>query len=62
VTVSALDTSRGDRLHPDHLFFGRLSQGDVDLVVAIGPMEEVKRLGPIVRAQGCAFVALPAGH
>ena len=42
------------------VFFGRLSQGAVDLVVAIGPTEEVKRLGPIVRAQGCAFAALPA--
>ena len=60
VSVSTPDRSRGDPLHVDHLFFGRLSRGDVDLDVAIGPMEEVERLGSIVRALGCAFVALPA--
>jgi hypothetical protein len=37
----------------------RLSEGDVDLVVAIGPAEKVERLETIVQAQGCAFVALP---
>lgn len=59
VIVSALDGSRGDPLHVGHPLFERLSRGDVDLVVAIGPMEEVERLGLIVKAQGCAFVALP---
>ncbi|TEU10582.1 MAG: hypothetical protein E3J21_25830 [Anaerolineales bacterium] len=58
--VSALDGSRGEPLHAGHPLFERLSWGDVNLVVAVGPMEEVKRLGFIVEAQGCAFVALPA--
>jgi len=39
VIVSALDGSRGDPIPVGHPLFGRLSQGDVDLVVAIGPME-----------------------
>ena len=60
VIVSALDGSRGEPLHVGHLLFGRLSQGDVNLVVAIGPLKEVERLEDIVKAQGCDFVALPA--
>lgn len=59
VIASALDGSRGDPLHVGHPLFGRLSQGDVNLVVAIGPMEEVERLEGVVKAQGCTFVALP---
>lgn len=62
VIVSALDSVPRDLLMVGHLFFRRLRQGDLYVVVAIGPMEEVKRLGPIVRTQGCPFVALPAGH
>lgn len=60
VIVSALDGSRGEPRHVGHPLMERLSEGDVDLVVAIGPMEEVARLGSIVQALGCAFVALPA--
>jgi ferredoxin--NADP+ reductase len=59
VIVSALDGSRGKPRHVGHPLLDRLSEGDVDLVVAIGPMEEVERLGGIVEARGCAFVALP---
>lgn len=58
VIVSALDGSRGEPLHVGHPLFQRLDRGDVDLVVAAGPKEEIERLGLIVRAQGCAFVAL----
>ncbi len=59
VIVSALDGSRGKPLHVGHLLLERLSEGDVDLVVAIGAAEKVERLETIVQAQGCAFVALP---
>jgi len=60
VIVSALDGSRGEPLHVDYPLLERLSRGDIDLVVAIGPSEEVERLVGVVEAQGCAFVALPA--
>ena len=60
VIVSALDGSRGEPRHVGHLLTERLSEGDVDQVMAIGPMEEIERLGSIVQALGCAFVALPA--
>ncbi len=59
VIVSALDGSRGKPLHMGHLLLERLSEGDADLVVAIGPAEKVERLGTIVQAQGCAFITLP---
>ncbi len=62
VVVSALDGSRGEPLHVDHPLFQWLNRGDVDLVVAAGPQEEIKRLELIVKAQGRAFVALPAEH
>ena len=62
VIVSALDESRGDSLHIGHPLLGRLSQGDVDLVVTIGSAEEAERLGLIVEAQKCAFVALSVEH
>ncbi|MGB3906527.1 MAG: hypothetical protein WBB22_16580 [Anaerolineae bacterium] len=62
VIVSAPDSLPGDLVHVGHLFSERLSQGDVNLVVAIGPMEEVEQLGLVAKRQGCAFVALPAGH
>ena len=58
--VSALDGSRGDFLYVGLPLLKRVRQGDVNLVVAIGPMEEVERLGLVVKAQGCAFVAVPA--
>ena len=58
VIVSALDGSRGEPLHVGHPLFDRLSQSDVDLIVAVEPVEEVERLRPIVKAQGCVFVAL----
>jgi len=39
-------------LHGLHVF-ERLGQGDVDLVVAVGPMKEVEQLELIVEMQGC---------
>ena len=60
VIVSALDGSRGEPLHVRYPLFERLSRGDVDLVVAVGPAEKVERLGGVVEALGCAFAALPA--
>ena len=58
VIVSALDGSRGDPRHVGHFLLERLSVGDVKLVVAIGPMEEIKRIGATVQMVGCAFVVL----
>jgi len=62
VLVSALDGSWRETLHVGHPLFGCLSQSDVNLVVAVGPVEEVERLRDVVEAQGCAFVALPAEY
>jgi NAD(P)H-flavin reductase len=62
VIVSALDGSRGEPRHVGYLLLERLSEGNVDLVVAIGPAEEAERLGAIAQTLGCAFVALPAEH
>jgi len=62
VIISALYGSRGEPLHMGHPLLERLSQGDVNLVVAIGPMEKVERLKSIVEAQACMFVALPVEH
>lgn len=59
VIVSALDGSRGKPRHVGHLLVERLSEGDVNLVVAIGPVEEVERLESIIQTLGCTFVALP---
>ncbi len=62
VIVATLDGSRGKPLHVGFPLFGRLSQGDVDLVVAVGPGKDVERLRDITKAQGCTFVALPVEH
>jgi hypothetical protein len=48
VIVSALDGSRGEPLHVGYPLLERLSRGDIDLVVAVGPSEEVERLGSVV--------------
>jgi len=60
VIVSALDGSRGEALRVDHLLLKRLNEGDINLVVAVGPMEKVELLGSIVQTMGCAFIALPS--
>jgi ferredoxin--NADP+ reductase len=58
VIVSALDGSRGDPIHVGYPLFERLSRDDVDLVVAVGPMEKVEQLELVVKMQDCILVAL----